>query len=58
MVVYRQKNNMLASIIMERDNYDTMTPHEMLAKLKHHEVLEDEAKEAMGQKKSVALKAS
>ena len=56
--VYRQKNNMLASVIMQRDNYDTMTPHEMLAKLKHHEVLEDEAKEAMGQKKSVALKAS
>jgi hypothetical protein len=56
--VYRQKNNLLASVIMERDNYTTMTPQEMLAKLKHHEVLEDEAKEATGQKKSVALNAS
>jgi hypothetical protein len=30
----------------------------MLAKLKHHECLEDEAKEASSQKKSIALKAS
>jgi hypothetical protein len=56
--VYRQKNNTLATIIMEKDNYDRMTPYEMLAKIMHHEVLEDEAKEAMSRKKSVALKAS
>jgi hypothetical protein len=56
--VYRQKNNILASVIMERPNYDTMTPQEMLAKLKHHECLEDEAKEASSQKKSIALKPS
>jgi hypothetical protein len=55
--VYRQKNNILASVIMKRDNYDTMTPQEMLAKLKHHECFEDEAKEASSQK-SIALKAS
>jgi hypothetical protein len=56
--VYRQKNNMLASVIMERDNYTTMTPQEMLAKLMHHEVLDDEAKEASMLKKSIALTAS
>jgi hypothetical protein len=56
--VYRQKNNMLASVIMERDNYTTMTPQEMLAKIMHHEVLDNEAKEAMNQKKSIALMAS
>jgi hypothetical protein len=56
--VYRQKNNILASIIMERENYDTMTPHEMLAKLTHHEVLDDEAIEASTRKKSIALTAS
>jgi hypothetical protein len=42
---------------MKRPNYDTMTPQEILAKLKHHECLEDEAKEASSQKKSIALKA-
>jgi hypothetical protein len=51
--VYRQKNNMLASVIMERDNYTTMTPQEMLAKLMHHEVLDDEAKEESVLKKSI-----
>jgi hypothetical protein len=56
--VYRQKNNMLVSVIMERDNYTTMTPQEMLAKLMHHEVLDDEAKEASVLKKSIALTAS
>jgi hypothetical protein len=56
--VYRQKNNILASVIMERENYDTMTPHEMLVKLKHHEILEDEAIEASARKKSIALTAS
>jgi hypothetical protein len=56
--VYRQKNNMLASVIMERDNYTTMTPQEMLAKLMHHEVLDDEAKEASVLKKSIALTTS
>jgi hypothetical protein len=56
--VYRQKNNILSSVIMERPNYDTMSPQEMLAKLKHHECLEHEAKEASSQKKSIALKAS
>jgi hypothetical protein len=35
-----------------------MTPHEMLAKLKHHEVLDDEAIEASARKKSIALTAS
>jgi hypothetical protein len=49
---------MLASVIMERDNYTTMTPQEMLAKLMHHEVLDDEAKEASVLKKSIALTAS
>jgi hypothetical protein len=43
---------------MERDNYTTMTPQEMLAKLMHHEVLDDEAKEASVLKKSIALTAS
>jgi hypothetical protein len=43
---------------MERENYDTMTPHEMLAKLKHHEILDDEAIEASAGKKSIALTAS
>ena len=52
--VYRQKNNMLASVIMEKDNYHMITPQEMLAKLMHHEVLDDEAKEAMNQRKSIA----
>jgi hypothetical protein len=49
---------MLASVIMERDNYTTMTPQGMLAKLMHHEVLDDEAKEASVIKKSIALTAS
>ena len=56
--VYRQKNNVLASIIMEKDNYHTITPQEMLAKLIHHEVLDDEVKEAVNQRKSIALMAS
>jgi hypothetical protein len=56
--VYRQKNNMLASVIMERGNYTTMTPQEMLAKLMHHEVLDDEAKEESVLKKSIALTTS
>jgi len=56
--VYRQRNNMLASIIMEKDNYHTMTPQEMLAKLMHHEVLDDEAKEALNQRKNITLTTS
>jgi len=56
--VYRQKNNMLASVIMEKDNYHTITPQEMLAKLMHHEVLDDEAKEAWNQRKSITLTTS
>jgi len=35
-----------------------MTPQEMLAKLMHHEVLDDEAKEALNQWKSIALTTS
>ena len=49
---------MLTSVIMEKDNYHTITPQEMLAKLMHHEVLDDEAKEAINQRKSIALMAS
>jgi hypothetical protein len=40
---YRAKNNMLTSIIMERPDYDFMTPQEVLAKLKHHECLDQDA---------------
>jgi len=49
---------MLASVIMEKDNYHSMTPQEMLAKLMHHEVFDDEAKEALNQITSIALMAS
>ena len=42
---------------MERENYETMTAQEMLAKLKHHECLEDKAKEE-SQSENIALKAS
>ena len=41
-----------------RKTIDTMTPQEMLAKLMHHEVLDDEAKEALNQRKNIALTAS
>jgi hypothetical protein len=40
--IYRAKNNMLASVIMERSDYDDMTPQEVLAKLKHHECLDQD----------------
>ena len=40
---YRAKNNMLASVIMERAGYDEMTPQEVLSKLKHHECLDEDA---------------
>ena len=62
---YRDKNNVLAAVIMERPNYEEMTPHEMLAKIKHHEILDDEAIEAenhqsqeLNNNKCVALKAN
>ena len=62
---YRAKNNMLASVIMERPGYDEMTPQEVLSKLKHHECLDEDAinahnqnPNAMGYNKSVALKAT
>jgi hypothetical protein len=62
---YRAKNNMLASVIMERYGYDEMTPQEVLSKLKHHECLDDNAinahnqnPNAMGYNKCVALKAT
>ena len=59
---YRAKNNMLASMIMERPDYDEMTPQEVLSKLKHHECLDEDAinthnqnSNAMGFNKSAAL---
>ena len=62
---YRAKNNMLASMIMERPGYDEMTPQEVLSKLKHHECLDEDAinahnqnPNAIGYNKSVALKAT
>ena len=57
---YRKKNKTLASIIMERPNYETMGPHEMLAKIKHHKVLDDEAIEDQeaSNKKIVTFKAN
>jgi hypothetical protein len=62
---YRAKNNMLASMIMERPNYDYMSPQEVLAKLKHHECLEQDAinahnqnPNAMGYNKNAALQAT
>ena len=39
---YRTKNNMLASVIMEKLGYDEMTPQELLAKIKHHECLDED----------------
>ena len=61
---YRAKNNMLASVIMERPGYDEMIPQE-LSKLKHHECLDEDAinahnqnPSAMGCNKSAALKAT
>ncbi|MVG17155.1 hypothetical protein EF849_22265, partial [Aeromonas jandaei] len=60
MRAYRKKNKTIASIIMERPNYESMGPNEMLAKIKHHEVLDDEALEdhETSHKKVVALKAN
>jgi hypothetical protein len=62
---YRAKNNMLASVIMERPGYDEMTPQEVLSKLKHHECLDEDAinahnqnPNAMGYNKSATLKAT
>jgi len=62
---YRAKNNMLASMIMERPGYDEMTPQEVLSKLKHHECLDEDAinahnqnPNAMGYNKNAALKAT
>ncbi|XP_066365468.1 uncharacterized protein [Miscanthus floridulus] len=62
---YRAKNNMLASVIMERPSYDETTPQEVLSKLKHHECLDVDAinahnqnPNAMGYNKSAALKAT
>ena len=62
---YRVKNNMLASIIMERPGYDEMTPQEVLSKLKHHKCLDEDAinahnqnPNAMGYNKNAALKAT
>jgi hypothetical protein len=62
---YRAKNNMLASVIMERPGYDDMTPQEVLSKLKHHECLDEDAinahnqnPNAMGYNKNAALKAT
>ena len=60
---YRAKNNMLASVIMERPCYDEMTPQEVLSKLKHHECLDEDAinahnvyPNAMGYKRVQPLK--
>ena len=39
---YSAKNNMLASVIMERPGYDEMTPQEVLSKLKHHKCLDED----------------
>jgi len=62
---YRAKNNMLASVIMEKPGYDEMTPQELLAKIKHHECLDEDAinahnqnPSAMGYNKSAALNAT
>jgi hypothetical protein len=62
---YRAKNNMLASVIMERPEYNFMTPQEVVAKLKHHECLDQDTIDAhsqnpnaMGYNKNVALKAA
>ena len=62
---YRAKNNMLASMIMERPDYDEMTPQEVLSKLKHHECLDEDAinahnqnPNAMGYNKNAVLKAT
>jgi hypothetical protein len=55
---------MLASVIIERPDYDDMTP-QVLAKLKHHECLDQDAinahsqnPSAMGYNKNAALKAT
>jgi hypothetical protein len=62
---YRAKNNILASVIMERPSYDEMTPQEVLSKLKHHECLDEDAINAhnqnsneMGYNKNATLKAT
>jgi len=59
---YRAKNNMLASVIMERPGYDEMRPQELLAKIKQHVCLDEGAinahnqnPSAMGYNKSAAL---
>ena len=46
---YRAKNNMLASMIIERPGYDEMTPQEVLSKIKHHECLEEDTINAHNQ---------
>jgi hypothetical protein len=43
MRIYSAKNNMLASVIMERPGYDEMTPQELPSKLKQHECLDEDA---------------
>ncbi|XP_066347776.1 uncharacterized protein [Miscanthus floridulus] len=62
---YRAKNNMLASMIIERFGYDEMIPQEVLLKLKHHECLDEDAinahnqnPNAMRYNKSTTLKAT
>ena len=62
---YRTKNNMLASVIIKRPDYDEMTSQEVLSKLKHHECLDEDAinahnqnTNAMGYNKNVVLKAT
>ena len=52
---YRAKNNMLASVIMERPGYDEMTPQEVLSKLKHHECLDEDAINAHNQTPSAMV---
>ena len=56
---------MLASMIMERPDYDEMTSQEVLSKLKHHECLDEDAINAhnqnpnrMGYNKNEVLKAT
>ncbi|XP_066334036.1 uncharacterized protein [Miscanthus floridulus] len=46
---YRAKNHMLASVIMERPGYEEMTLQELLAKIKHHECLDEDAINAHNQ---------
>jgi len=62
---YQAKNNILAAVIYERDDFESLTPQALLSKLNHQDNMEQDVINAnsqnpnsIGYKKGVALSAS